>query len=440
MNTIETETFLSHYGVKGMKWGVRKAAASARFNDIRNGERKTLELKTKSGETVTVTEGKKPLVSALLSAASPRIYEGVKNSTSVTLSANGKKIGAADFNFQGKNREELYLNMIQIDSKQRGKGYASTCMDAAVELGRAEGAKRITLDVPDNAPDARHIYEKLGFRQSGPTERSPDFDAMWGGGLTPMKLDISSETIKHADPDYNDVSDGELEEAFDQHYKKLLLGSAGDEMQQADADDFLAHYGIKGMKWGRRRTDAQLERAAGGRSTDSADGEDRPQSKIDKKKVAVGVAATVGVLAVGAAIGYGAVVSSNKRKEGEEYVAQQVKAYAKKSMWEIASSTPPPPQHKKSAPKTKPSTRQPSRSASKPQKYSARAQRKDTKLYGEKAAKRINKKVAKGVPLSEARQREAVRKYGGTALKVAVNVNSSKARENLQTSINRRRR
>lgn len=38
------------------------------------------------------------------------------------------------------------------------------------------------------------------------------------------------------------------------------------------AEEFLAHYGVKGMKWGRRRTDAQLERAAAEREAGSDSG------------------------------------------------------------------------------------------------------------------------------------------------------------------------
>lgn len=425
MSNEELEYFLAHHGVKGMKWGVRKkssgkvSGAKARYNSVRNYEGKTLELKTKSGESITVVEGKKPRISAILSALSPRIHEGVLNSTSVSLMADGKKIGDADFTFQGKNKEELYLNMIQIDSKQRGKGYASTCMDAAVELGRAEGAKRITLDVPDNAPDARHIYEKLGFRQSGPPETSPDIEAMWGGGLTPMKLDISPETLKHSDPDYNDVSDEDLEKAFDQHYHGLLLVGEDDEMQQMDTDDFLAHYGIKGMKWGRRRTDAQLARESGSSgSSDSDSGSDKPKRQINKKHVAI----AAGILGAAAAVTVTAVVASNQKKAGEAAVAAQMQAFAKKSVWELASQP--------AKPSAKPA-KKPEKSA-----YSNRAKKKDTKMYGEKAARRIEKKVSRGHTVSSARQQEALRKYGGTAAKIAFNVGTAKARENAQDRVN----
>ena len=186
-------------------------------------------------------------------------------------------------------------------------------------------------------------------------------------------------------------------------------------MQTIETEDFLAHYGIKGMKWGVRRTDAQLERASSsGRSSGSESSDDRPKRQINKKHVAI----AAGVVGAAAAITVTAVVASNQKKAGQAAVAAQIQSYAKKSMWEIAASNPQPPPSKKKAPKSS---------------YSNRDMKKDTKLYGEKGAKRIQKRVDKGEPLSSARQKEVIRKYGGTAAKVAYNVGSAKAKENIQS-------
>lgn len=281
---------LSHFGVKGMKWGQRKvdsggSSATSRFKDIRSLKPKTLELKSKSGETVFVKEGKKPFISAVAAAAHPKLHQNIKDSTSVSLHVGGKKVGDADFMFNGKNREEMYLNMIQVDPKQRGKGYASTVLDAAVELGQKEGSKRITLEVPGNAPDAKHIYKKLGFKESGPPSKGGDLDLIWGG-LTRMELDISSRKIKHADTEPEQVDDEDLEKAFDQHFRSLLTPDAKkggeDTVTHNDADDFLAHYGVKGMKWGQRKA-ARIEKKAKEKYERSS--EDARQAEAAKTKM-----------------------------------------------------------------------------------------------------------------------------------------------------------
>ena len=45
----------------------------------------------------------------------------------------------------------------------------------------------MTLEVPGNSPDARHIYEKIGFVAG---EQISDEDDIWGG-LTKMRLDLT---------------------------------------------------------------------------------------------------------------------------------------------------------------------------------------------------------------------------------------------------------
>lgn len=251
-------------------------------------------------------------------------------------------------------------------------------------------------------------------------------------------------------------------------------------MYEEDVDVFLAHYGVKGMKWGVRRSQAQLDRAAGrdGSSSDSSSNTSTgSKSRINKKKVALGV----GVVAATAAVTIGAVALNQHRKSSgqaavlsqlqkiggqsafdvvknvsvtqpkskpkpksatakqlasaksklkastpsqrkaakEEAAKAQIKAFAKKSMWEIAAENPPPKKSSKSS-------------------YSKRAAKADTKLYGAKGSARIEKRINRGHSLSSARQREAVRKYGGTAMRVAVNVGTAKAQENVRGRIRRR--
>lgn len=46
--------------------------------------------------------------------------------------------------------------------------------------------KYITLEVPTISPNARHIYEKIGFKATGTLGSEDD---VWGG-LTKMRLDL----------------------------------------------------------------------------------------------------------------------------------------------------------------------------------------------------------------------------------------------------------
>lgn len=55
-------------------------------------------------------------------------------------------------------------------------------MDWTIKTSKKNGNKQITLEVPGNSPDARHIYEKNGFVAG----KSISEDDVWGG-LTKMK-------------------------------------------------------------------------------------------------------------------------------------------------------------------------------------------------------------------------------------------------------------
>lgn len=60
---------------------------------------------------------------------------------------------------------------------------------------------------------------------------------------------------------------------------------------------YLVHYGVKGMKWGVRRTDAQLARARGksGASSSKTSDADKEKRRATAKKVATATAAVVTV-------------------------------------------------------------------------------------------------------------------------------------------------
>lgn len=277
-----------------------------------------------------------------------------------------------------------------------------------------------------------------------------------------------------------------------------------------EVDDFLAHYGVKGMKWGVRRSQAQLDRAANRKpSTSGKSGSDQPKRRLNKKKVAL----AAGVVGATAAITVGAVLLNQKQKSagqtaamnqlknlggqsswdvlkgvsvtqpskssskstkqtmsaGESAARKQIKDYANQSMWDIMTSDPPKSSSPTSSGSTKKKFQTPGQkrkqageakaaaqikqfagrsmwdlatdsSLSAPPKktsYSNRAKKTDTKLYGAKGAQRIQKRVDKGSNLSDARQREAVRRYGGTATKVALNVGSARAKENVKNRLRR---
>jgi ribosomal protein S18 acetylase RimI-like enzyme len=182
------EEALAHFGVKGMHWGVRKERQPKPElkNLLADGP---ITRTTKNGDEFTLSQTPPNWLQKGLAAASKSYREQYKNSAYLSIKdKDGKKIGAA--NFWHKGPDTVYLNWITINKHSRGNGYAGAVLAAAEEHSRAAGKKKMVLEVPGDAPDARHIYEKMGFKvTSQPTAKEAKNDTLWGG-LTAMEKDL----------------------------------------------------------------------------------------------------------------------------------------------------------------------------------------------------------------------------------------------------------
>lgn len=286
---ITYDDYLKHYGVKGMKWGRRKdrsgkpsyiKSAKARYKEDQTRELRSVTVTSKKGETVVATEDRSPKLASFIKSLRKDSVRKSYDSPSFTITVDGKKVGESSFS--KKDNGEVNLVWLGINPEHRGKGYASSVFDAAVEYGKSEGASKLTLEVPGNAPDARHIYEKRGFKVTKePTRDEIKSDFMWGG-LTHMALDLKDPALVHSTSD-----DLELEKAFALTFSKLpkdvekeVFGPMPDVQHDSlTYEDYLAHYGVKGMKWGRRKSDS-----SGGDSKSSKKDGKRPTTSQDAKK------------------------------------------------------------------------------------------------------------------------------------------------------------
>lgn len=60
--------------------------------------------------------------------------------------------------------EIVELTWINVYDDYRGKGIATRALYALFPILKDNGYSTVQLDCPGNAPDARYIYEKLGFK------------------------------------------------------------------------------------------------------------------------------------------------------------------------------------------------------------------------------------------------------------------------------------
>lgn len=171
------DPYLAHYGVKGMKWGVRKDRESSGLND-----RLSLSRKTKNGEVIRAVQDKTPLIPRAISRYSKSLKKQIDNTKNMTLfDESGGEIG----NLQLFHESPTSVNVtwLGVNENRRGRGYARAAMEMAEDYARKSGATQMTLEVPGHSPDARHIYESMGFVSQGAIS---DPDDVWGG-LTAMK-------------------------------------------------------------------------------------------------------------------------------------------------------------------------------------------------------------------------------------------------------------
>lgn len=111
----------------------------------------------------------------------PEVRRMLEQNRGYDIYSKGEKVGNLYLHSEGNTTN---IEWIGINKKQRGKKFAQQVMDYVIKTEKQNGKKYITLEVPGDSPDARHIYEKKGFIAE---ERSfTDEDDVWGG-LTKMR-------------------------------------------------------------------------------------------------------------------------------------------------------------------------------------------------------------------------------------------------------------
>lgn len=129
---------------------------------------------------LSLKKAKLPLLGKLLGKLIKPLREKQKAFLPYEVYYNDKRIGVIDLNEESK--EELNIVWIEINNNYSGNGYAQEVLKWAIDFAKESGYKYLTLEVPGNSPNARHIYDKFGFKETGRNE----YDDYWEG-LTWMR-------------------------------------------------------------------------------------------------------------------------------------------------------------------------------------------------------------------------------------------------------------
>ena len=183
---------LYHHGIKGQKWGRRRyqnkdgsltAEGRKRYAD----SIADTKVYTKKGVEVILRKQPTPLISKIVGKLSKSAQTNAARSDFLNVTLGGKRVG--DLQLYKEDPKSLNVVWVSIDTKYEGNGYGQTVMRAVVDHAKKQNLDRVTLEVPGISPNARHIYESIGFKAKGLIS---DEDDAWGG-LTAMELDLRNK-------------------------------------------------------------------------------------------------------------------------------------------------------------------------------------------------------------------------------------------------------
>lgn len=234
----QIDDFLAHYGVKGMRWGVRKAEESGDGRAKAAGQPKWgshVDVVTKN-ELKAYNRAVESMNKTGLATlnANPK-YAGKKINPNSALGRKYQKDAQALFDRTMANklrnaniRKQLTRTAVTALSLYLGVGLIGSGVNVALMLKDAAGRGAVSLDALQHAADLAlppKAYKfKITLNDLGQIEKIGEL----------KEVTVPAE-LKHVD----------------------------------NADEFLAHYGVKGMKWGVRKRDGASASKVGDAFPDS---------------------------------------------------------------------------------------------------------------------------------------------------------------------------
>jgi ribosomal protein S18 acetylase RimI-like enzyme len=89
-------------------------------------------------------------------------------------------------------KTEMFINVIVVDASMRGRGIGTSLINAAFEIAQQNQFHAILLDVVDTNPEARRLYERMGFIPMRTREYRYLRNLIGSSAVTTMKKELIS--------------------------------------------------------------------------------------------------------------------------------------------------------------------------------------------------------------------------------------------------------
>lgn len=91
-------------------------------------------------------------------------FDSVKNLMAFTAIDDNGLAGFFTLRNPGESLDEVRIGFVIVDPKKRGRGYGKEMLKLAIRYAKdIYGAKKVSLGVFENNPDAYYCYKSVGF-------------------------------------------------------------------------------------------------------------------------------------------------------------------------------------------------------------------------------------------------------------------------------------